>query len=356
MEIKEKLKTLPHSPGVYVMKDSDNSVLYVGKSKNLKNRVSSYFHSSKAHSPKIVKLVKHLKDFDYVLTDTEFEAFMLECRLIKELKPLYNRLMKNPMSYNFIEISKDYLNIEICSEKTDTLNNYYFGPFSSKGTIENALAGIKEICRIKCGSNFKSNSPCLNYSLGTCIGICFDATAKAEYPSIVEKIAKLLDGTSTELIEKMENKMKLSAEVLDFQAAAKYRDYISAVGSVINKGKVIEFAKEHENIVVAEYLDHRNLKVFLTSGSDIIFKDKYCLEEKDPSELVREISSKVICLLKQKSLQSSMDVGKNEIDELQIIYSYFKSSKNSCRHIIVPDSWVLNEDKVSLEAALLSLL
>jgi len=98
LDLKEKIKNLPASPGVYLMKDSNESIIYVGKSKNLKSRVGSYFINSKSHSQKIVKLVKNLKDFDYILTDTEFEAFMLECRLIKETKPIYNRMMKNPLS------------------------------------------------------------------------------------------------------------------------------------------------------------------------------------------------------------------------------------------------------------------
>ena len=100
MNLKEKIKKLPSSPGVYLMKDSLNSIIYVGKSKNLKNRVGSYFQNSKSHPPKVVKLVKNLKDFEYIITDTEFEAFMLECKLIKELQPIYNKQMKSPKSYS----------------------------------------------------------------------------------------------------------------------------------------------------------------------------------------------------------------------------------------------------------------
>src|SRR4051794_8282213 len=107
MSLKEKVKKIPSSPGVYLMKDSQGRIIYVGKSKNLKNRVQSYFHHSKAHSRKVEKLVKTLKDFDYILTDTEFEAFMLECQLIKEWKPFFNAQMKNPLAYTYIVIKMD---------------------------------------------------------------------------------------------------------------------------------------------------------------------------------------------------------------------------------------------------------
>ena len=111
MNLTEKVKNLPSSPGVYLMKDSRGSIIYVGKSKHLKQRVQSYFQNSKNHSPKIIKLVNHLKDFDYILTDTEFEAFLLECQLIKEIKPIYNTQMKNPLSYAYIVIKRRWQRI-----------------------------------------------------------------------------------------------------------------------------------------------------------------------------------------------------------------------------------------------------
>lgn len=356
MDVKEKLKTLPHLPGVYVMKDSDNSILYVGKSKNLKNRVSSYFQSSKAHSPKINKLVKHLKDFDFVITDTEFEAFILECKLIKELKPLYNRLMKNPLSYTYIKISKDYLNIEICSEKDDVLGNYYFGPYNNKSTVENALEGIKETCKIKCSSNYKSNSPCLNYSLGKCIGVCFDASAKEKYPQIIEKIAKQLEGKSNEIINEMDNNMITAAESLDFNIAANYRDYIAALKSLIYREKVIDFAKENENIVVCEYLNENNIKLFLINGTEIIFSEKYNLTVTKKAKIIASLGSTIMALLKDKIIESSLDIGKNEIDETKIIYSYLNSKKAGCNNFIIPKAWILHENITSLEKELNNLL
>jgi excinuclease ABC subunit C len=136
LNLKEKIKIIPSAPGVYLMKDSLQSIIYVGKSKDLKSRVSSYFINSKSHSPTVVKLVKNIKDFEYILTDTEFEAFMLECKLIREIKPMYNKKMKSPLSYTYIKIHKDYTNIETSTESVQDDGNFYFGPYTSKGTVE----------------------------------------------------------------------------------------------------------------------------------------------------------------------------------------------------------------------------
>jgi excinuclease ABC subunit C len=131
MCLKDKVKHLPSSPGVYLMKDINGQIIYVGKAKNLKNRVRSYFQNSKAHTQKIIKLKASLKDFDYILTDTEFEAFMLECELIREMKPIFNRMMKSPQSYVYIRILIDggYQRIDIC-KNPDKPDSLYFGPYT----------------------------------------------------------------------------------------------------------------------------------------------------------------------------------------------------------------------------------
>ena len=207
MDLREKVKNLPSTPGVYLMKDSMQGTIYVGKSKNLKNRVSSYFVNSKSHSPKVVKLVKNIRDFEYILTDTEFEALILECKLIKEIKPIYNKKMKSPLSYTYIKIDKDYNNIEISNNSVTDDGNFYFGPYTSKGTVEKALDGIKEYYKIMCSGNYKKASPCLNYSLGSCIGYCFDDTAKEDYTNILRKIVDTLSGSNKIIIEEMEHSM-----------------------------------------------------------------------------------------------------------------------------------------------------
>ena len=352
MDLKEKVKNLPSTPGVYLMKDSSSSIIYVGKSKNLRSRVSSYFHSSKSHSPKTIKLVKNLKDFEYMLTDTEFEAFMLECKLIKELKPLYNRMMKSQLSYSYIkiEIKQKYPNINFCNERVESDGNLYFGPYTNKNTVERAVCGIKENCKLLCSSTSRSNSACLNYSLGLCIGMCMGDAVKDQYSSIIDSIINLLNGTDRKIIKEMEEKMNIAAKKFDFETAAKYRDYISAVSCLLRKEKVIEFTEENKNIALLETLRDNSAKFFLIKGNKVLFSKIYKLHSLD----TKQLKEAILIYFKDKELNSDLRVDRNGIDEAQIIYSYLKNS--SCKYIILPDKWLNKDNNIALEKVLSKLL
>ncbi|MFL0267504.1 GIY-YIG nuclease family protein [Candidatus Clostridium radicumherbarum] len=356
MDLKEKIRILPSSPGVYLMKDSLDSIIYVGKSKNLKSRVSSYFQYSKAHSPKVVKLVKNIKNFDYILTDTEFEAFILECRLIKEIKPRYNRMMKTPLSYIYVKINRDFSKIETSMEVSKDDGNFYFGPFINKNVVERALQGIKESLKIQCSSDHQSNSPCLNYSLGLCLGMCFDSNAKAKYKSRIADIFKLLNDTDRKILNIMESIMKDAAEKLDFDTAIKYRDYLSAVKSLMAKEKVITFSEENGKIVLIEYLNKDTFKIFLINGPNIIFTRLF----KNTLTHIKEIKTTLIEIILNyfslKALKSSIEIGRNEIDEAQIIYSYLNTNKNNCRFVVIPEYWIDNKLEASLDETIDSLI
>ncbi|KUO71475.1 MAG: DNA helicase UvrC [Clostridia bacterium BRH_c25] len=339
MNLKDKIKKLPSCPGVYLMKDSLGSVIYVGKSKNLKSRVGSYFQDSKAHPPKVVKLVKNLKDFDYILTDTEFEALMLECKLIKQIKPVYNRLLKSPRSYSYIKIriNGPYPVIEISEESDRSDGNLYFGPYTNRNTVERGLQGIKECCRILCSGSPQKASPCLNYSLGLCIGMCLDSTPGEQYLAILDKIVKLLSGTNKSIIETMENSMNMASEKLDFESAAKYRDYISAVNYLISKIKVIEYTKENKNIVVIEPISDDSIKAFLIKGNKVLFCEKYTIKDYGYEKIKTTLKANILTYFKNKALRSPLEIGREEIDEAQIIYSYLNSKSSSCKHAIISE-------------------
>ncbi len=264
MKPKEKAKQLPSTPGVYLMKDSHGSIIYVGKSKNLKNRVSSYFQHSSQHSNKVVKLVHHLKDFDIIHTDTEFEAFMLECKLIKEIQPLYNRLMKNPRSYTYIKIKMDKSchRIELANEIVEGDHHLYFGPFTSKGITEKAIQGLKEMYKLECNQSTSSNRPCLNYSIGLCMGMCFDSTALEQYHQTINRAIGLLEGTDQSILEEMERMMVVASDEFDFEGAAKIRDRIETLQSLLKKEKIIRFTEENKNIVMVESHWGQQVEVF----------------------------------------------------------------------------------------------
>jgi excinuclease ABC subunit C len=352
MDLKEKVKNLPSSPGVYLMKDSSGSIIYVGKSKNLKNRVGSYFHSSKAHSPKVVKLVKNIKDFEYILTDTEFEAFMLECKLIQQLKPFYNKMMKSPLSYVYIKIkmNEKYPSIDFCSERVEADGSLYFGPYTNKNTVERAVQGIKESCKLLCSGTSRSNSNCLNYSLGLCMGICMGDAAKDQYDSIINNIINLLNGTDRKILEEMNEKMSSAAEKFDFETAAKYRDYISAVSYLLSKEKVIEFTEENKNIAMLEHLGDNCVKFFLVKGNKVLYNNKFDISCFD----IKQLETAVITYFKDQEQNYSTKVNREEIDEAQIIYSYLKNS--SCRYAVIAEEWLDSDSHAALKKTLAKLL
>jgi excinuclease ABC subunit C len=333
MELKEKVKNLPSFPGVYLMKDSREQIIYVGKAKNLKNRVRSYFQNSQSYSQKIIKLKASLKDFDYILTDTEFEAFMLECKLIKEIKPHFNRMMKSPQSYIYIRIRIDtsYQRIEICKspDKSDSL---YFGPFTSKHTVEMALQGIKEFYMISCSTPSNRNTPCLNYSLGLCIGMCMGGAALDQYNDSINKIIGLLKGIDQSLLVAVERRMIDASEKFKFEEAVKYRNTLEAIHSLLTKEKVIEFTESKKNMVVIESLTDCTFKLFLIRKNKILFSEKYKWSEVESE--YETIKTNLLTLFKTKEVNSSK-ISRDEIDAAQIIYSYLNSSH--CRYIIIPE-------------------
>jgi excinuclease ABC subunit C len=345
--VKEKAKKLPTSPGVYLMKDSTGGILYVGKAKNLKNRVQSYFQQSKNHTEKVKKLVKHLKDFETIQTDTEFEAFLLECRLIQEIKPLYNRSMKSPQSYVYVMFRKNNgrTTIELAQTMSDRDENLYFGPFKGRRTLENAINSLKDFFKIAC-SNPTQNTPCLNYSLGLCMGSCFDRTTVDKYNDIMNRITGLFNGSDTSIVEEMELVMEEASVNFEFEKAARIRDSLEAIKAVLKKEKVIEFAKEKNNIVVVESIDELVGKVFLISGNKIIFSGIF----KRDRTLGRAIKRLILDYFALEASSSPENISKNEIDQAQIIYSYLNS--NNCDYLHIPNRWLSDENHEEMDNAI----
>lgn len=354
INLKEKRESLPSSPGIYLMKDSLGNIIYVGKSKNLKSRVNSYFQNSKHQSPKVEKLVKNLKDFEYILTDTEFEAFMLECKLIKEIKPAYNRLMKSSNCYIYIKIKKDakYPDFELSREKHDEDDNLYLGPYTNRNKAELAIEGLKKHCKILCNNSSKNCRACLNYSIGLCIGMYLDNISQHLYMARFDKILNVLKGKDNILLQEMESAMNMAAEKFDFEIAAKYRDYINAINSLANKSDMLNFVKHNKNILLHEYLDDTIFKLFLINGNKVLFSEKYDIQHSDLQELKDQLKSKILFYFNPKKHNSGIKIGSEEIDEAQIIYSYIKSNTNDCRHIIIRKKWLGSSYNKDFDTAL----
>jgi len=356
VDLKEKVRALPSVPGVYLMKDSLGVIIYVGKSKNLKNRVGSYFQNIKSRTPKVEKLIKNLKDFDYIITDTEFEAFMLECTLIIKLKPRYNRLMKNPSSYTYIkiELGQKDPSMEISITNSQNEHTLYFGPYTNKNAAEKAIQIIKDFYKINCNYNYKNGTSCLSYALDLCIGMCLgiEATTK-QYENIIFKVIAFLNDTDNTLLKEIEEKMLLASEEFDFETAAKYRDYMTSVTYLTNNRKAIKFAEENKNIVMIESLNEHLIKLFLIKKNNVLFSQTYNIKDINVKQLNEIIKISIIHYFKTIT-SSPIEVNKDEIDKTQIIHSYLQSS--SCNYITIPENLLDLECNSELDALITKLL
>ncbi|WP_282172179.1 GIY-YIG nuclease family protein [Cytobacillus firmus] len=334
------------------MKDSSGQILYVGKAKNLRNRVQSYFRASNNHSPKIKKLVKHLRDFDYILTDTEFEAFMLECQLIKSIKPLYNRMMKSPQSFIYISISLtgNHRKMDIAFNPIENDGKVYFGPFTSRRNVERALRGLKDCFKLNCSNPNGTNSACLNYSLGSCLGRCLGGPAEQQYNDILDRFIGFLKGTDMNILEDMNQMMLNASEAFDFEAASTYRDHTQAVSSLLKKEKVIEFTEENHNIVAIERLTDSAVKLFLIKRTEILFSHSFAAA----GNMEKKIKAHILAYFKKDEANATIDISRHEIDAAHIIYRYLHSG--SCSYLLIPESWLESENHSTLDLALEDLL
>lgn len=355
MDLKEKIRHIPENPGVYIMKDSQDNIIYIGKAKNLKNRVSQYFRNSTMHSPKILRMIEGICNFDYILTDTEFEALLLECSLIKEIKPMYNSQLKNHQKYVFININieEQYPTLEVVSENHRKGLN--FGPYNSLNSAERGINVIKEKFKIRhCKSLSSKNAGCLNYQLGFCSAPCTGELPEIEYKKLIDQAINILKGGNSDLVKQLDSKMKVAAEALDFDKAVKYRDDINALRHLMNKGKTIKFSGENRYIIAMERIENSEVKLFLINGSSIIYKDSYIITD-DSNKLQQHLISIVLTNVEQLQKHKIVSLDKEDIDKAQIIYSYLKNKKE-CSYIVIPRIWLKKKDASKLELAMMRLV
>lgn len=338
MSLSQKIKEIPHTPGVYLMKDSAGQVIYVGKSKQLRKRVQSYFRSSSTHTSKVRKLVKHIRDVEIIETDTEFEAFLLEWQLIQKIRPQYNRQMKTPEAFLYLTVRKigKLYRIRMSTQPLRGDDGWSFGPYTNKKTVSRAIRGLKDVYRLQCSNPAINGSPCLNYSLGLCRGICLGGKAVGEYNEIVEQLVSLLNGEDSRLLEDMQGQMTELAEELAFERAAQYRNYIQSLQSLLQKEEVMDFTEGNHVMVVAEQLQEEKVKLFLIRRTDVLFSEVFEVGSSESEDMLAKIKSKVWSWLNGVVSEAGaqvQQVSRYEIDKAQIIYSYLRSGK--CRYAMI---------------------
>lgn len=345
MFFKEKLKQLPQEPGVYLMLDSLGNIIYVGKAKNLKNRVSQYFHNQKDRDPKVAEMIHNIHTFNYRVTDTELDAFIEECRLIKETQPRYNRQMKNPRKYSYLKIpAEPYPKVTIVNEKVDD-GALYFGPFTSTHRVETTVQYLNECYPIrKCTSPslVKRTNGCLFQQLGTCLGVCTGQISPEEYDIYIEDIRQLLNGNNRGAIQELHKKLDTAIENLDFEKAAQYKEYYSGLQHVIGKQRLIQSSSKNRNILAVEFIDSVRAKFFLIKGNTLLYREVVNFVRAD-SEDARQYLKQMIRGNFVTDKNDLRRLTQRDIDEAQIITSYLKKNRKRVMSFWIPSTQLKSE-------------
>lgn len=258
--LRKKAMSLPLLPGVYIMKNADGEIIYIGKAKALKNRVSQYFGSQNRHPIKVRKMVENVDRFDYIVTGSEFEALVLECSLIKQHSPKYNILLKDDKGYSYIRISEgEYRKISAVFNKKDD-GSEYIGPYLSSYSVRQSVDEANKIFKLpQCNKvfprDFGKSRPCLNYYISQCCGLCTGKIKKSDYDEAVDGAIAFLKGDSRDIIADLRVKMEKAAEELDFEQAAKLRDRINSIERIKEKQKVVYKSVEEQDVFATADID-----------------------------------------------------------------------------------------------------
>lgn len=295
-DLKYQLKLLPDKPGVYLMKNNLGEIIYVGKAKILKNRVRQYFQSSKNHSEKVKAMVSNVAEFEYIVTDTEMEALILECNLIKKYRPRYNILLKDDKGYPYIKITtgEDFPRVFITRLYAKD-GARYFGPYTDATAANITMELIKKIfplrsCKKYIAEKEVKERPCLNYHIGICKAPCAGLVSKAQYREMIDGIIDILNGKDKNIIKDLKAKMEEASDRLEFEKAASCRDKINAVEKIIEKQKITSQALQDEDYINLES-DEKDtcIQVFFVREGKVLGREHFILEDTQntsPGEII----------------------------------------------------------------------
>lgn len=286
LNLKEKCKLLPDLPGVYIMKNELNKIIYIGKAKNLKNRVSSYFLLNHDDETKVKKMVQNVSNFNYIITDSEFEALVLECSLIKKHQPKYNILLKDSKGYNYIKITHEkWPKILYVKQKGNDTNSTYIGPYISSFSVKNTVKEILKIFKLpNCKRNLEKTykRPCLNYYINLCCAPCIKKISNDVYINTIKQAENFLKKSKDEVIREIKQEMQKASENMNFELAANLRNRIFAIQKIENKQKVVSYEVKNQDII-ASAKNENNIcfQIFRFKNYDLYESKNYILELTD---------------------------------------------------------------------------
>ncbi|EGT0694657.1 excinuclease ABC subunit UvrC [Clostridium perfringens] len=342
-DFQHQLKILPDKPGVYIMKNSLGEVIYVGKAKVLKNRVRQYFQNSKNHSEKVRAMVKNIAEFEYIVTDSEMEALILECNLIKKYSPRYNIALKDDKFYPFIKITtnEDFPRVYVTRNFAKD-GNRYFGPYTNGTAVYEVMGLIKKLfplrtCKKAIVEGGEPTRACLNYHINLCKAPCAGYISKAEYWGMIDEIINILNGTDTSIIKKLKLEMEKAAEELEFEKAAKIRDRILAIELISEKQKMFT-VKEGDEDFIDLYTDEKDgcAQVFFVREGKVTGREHFMIENisDDP---VKEVISSFIASFYGGTAQIPKTIYvPEEIEDQELIEKFLTEKRGSKVWIKVP--------------------
>lgn len=344
-DIQEQLKKLPAEPGVYLMKDENDKVIYVGKAISLKNRVRQYFQSSKNHTSKVKSMVKNIYKFEYIITDSELEALILECNLIKQYRPKYNVLLRDDKTYPYIKVTlnEDYPRVlkvrQVIKDKAK-----YFGPYTNTTAVNDTLEIIRNIypirtCNIDIEKAIKNKvRPCLNKHIKKCVGPCTGEVSKEDYGKMIDEIILFLSGKEEKLIELLKEKMNKCAADFNFEDAAMYRDKIKSLEDMIQKQKIDLGSSDlnQDVIAMARAHDEACVQVFFIRNGKIVGREHYILEGVMDSSRESILSSFVKQFYMSQDYIPKEIIIEDEVEDSFVLEEWLSSKKGQKVIIKVP--------------------
>lgn len=348
-QIEEELKKLPSKPGVYIMHNEKDEIIYVGKAVSLKNRVRQYFQSSRNKGAKIEQMVTHIARFEYIITDSELEALVLECNLIKEHRPKYNTMLKDDKSYPFIKVTvqEAYPRV-LFARRMKKDKNKYFGPYTSAGAVKDVIDLVTKLYKVRSCSRILprdcgKDRPCLYYHMKQCLAPCQGYISQEEYGKNIRKALKFLNGDFQETLDDLKEKMETASMELRFEDAATYRDLIQSIQKIGEKQKITGYGQEDRDIIAVamdESLDLREqdavVQVFFVRDGKLIGRDHFYLrvargdtKEQVLSSFLKQFYAGTPFIPREIMLQK-------EIEDREVIEEWLSSRRKQKVHIRVP--------------------
>lgn len=308
--LEEKLKTLPESPGVYIMKDAAGKIIYVGKAIILKNRVRQYFQKNKNHSPKVRAMVAKIVDFETIVTASEVEALILECNLIKKHRPRYNICLKDDKSYPYLKLTlAEKFPRVFVTRRIEKDGSKYFGPYTNSFAVKESLELLRKLFPLRTCKNFPAR-PCLEFHIGRCLAPCVNKISAENYSYLVKAVEKFLKGHTAEVEKDLQAKMLTAAESLNFELAAKLRDVLLSVKKISEKQKIVTDAGNLDAVGLARLNSEVCAQIFFVRDGKVTGRESFLL-----SGAVDE---------------------SDEISVVEFLKQYYSSTKIAAEEILLP--------------------